>query len=185
MSKLQAWWEQQGWPNNKWFLPALIFLLVAIGSLDRSSIFLHFDTPLQDVTAADLLLGCFGTTSYKPVVALLLTGAFTVGGVNPAIEIILLVVSGIVATAAQFRLTARLTGSARWAVLATLWFVSLPTILYYTRMHMGYPLAAFTLGLLLFSEKRYAWAGIGCSFAPAVLLAFYWDRFGSKGVVTM
>ena len=46
------------------------------------------------------------------------------------------------------------------------------------------------LGLALTTEKliyfivSYAWAGIGCSFAPAVLLSFYWDRFTSLGVVT-
>jgi sodium/proline symporter len=48
----------------------------------------------------------------------------------------------------------------------------------------------FGLGLALTTSKliyyivSYAWAGIGCSFAPAVLLSFYWDRFGSRGVVT-
>lgn len=48
----------------------------------------------------------------------------------------------------------------------------------------------FGLGLALTTERliyyivSYAWAGIGCSFAPAVLLAFYWDRFGARGVVT-
>ncbi|RPJ80517.1 MAG: hypothetical protein EHM13_11920, partial [Acidobacteria bacterium] len=46
------------------------------------------------------------------------------------------------------------------------------------------------LGLALTTERliyyivSYAWAGIGCSFAPAVLLSFYWDRFTSLGVVT-
>lgn len=37
---------------------------------------------------------------------------------------------------------------------------------------------------LIFYIVGYAWAGIGCSFAPAVLLSFYWDRFGSIGIVT-
>lgn len=48
----------------------------------------------------------------------------------------------------------------------------------------------FALGLavttsdLIYYIVSYAWAGIGCSFAPAVLLSFYWDRFGGRGVVT-
>jgi len=37
---------------------------------------------------------------------------------------------------------------------------------------------------LIYYVVGYAWAGIGCSFAPAVLLSFYWDRFKSVGVVT-
>jgi sodium/proline symporter len=37
---------------------------------------------------------------------------------------------------------------------------------------------------LIYYIVSYAWAGIGCSFAPAVLLSFYWKRFGSLGVVT-
>lgn len=43
---------------------------------------------------------------------------------------------------------------------------------------------AMTTQRLIYYIVSYAWAGIGCSFAPAVLLSFYWDRFGSRGVVT-
>jgi sodium/proline symporter len=43
---------------------------------------------------------------------------------------------------------------------------------------------ALTTEKLIYSIVSYAWAGIGCSFAPAVLLSFYWDRFSSAGVVT-
>ena len=43
---------------------------------------------------------------------------------------------------------------------------------------------ALTTKNLIYYIVSYAWAGIGCSFAPAVLLAFYWDRFSSAGVVT-
>jgi sodium/proline symporter len=43
---------------------------------------------------------------------------------------------------------------------------------------------ALTTSELIYYIVSYAWAGIGCSFAPAVLLSFYWDRFSSKGVVT-
>jgi len=45
-------------------------------------------------------------------------------------------------------------------------------------------LLALTTKDLIYSIVSYAWAGIGCSFAPAVLLSFYWDRFGAPGVVT-
>ena len=48
---------------------------------------------------------------------------------------------------------------------------------------MGLVLALTTKDLIYYIVS-YAWAGIGCSFAPAVLLSFYWDRFGSRGVVT-
>lgn len=43
---------------------------------------------------------------------------------------------------------------------------------------------ALTTSELIYYIVSYAWAGIGCSFAPAVLLSFYWDRFSSKGIVT-
>jgi sodium/proline symporter len=43
---------------------------------------------------------------------------------------------------------------------------------------------ALTTKDLIYYIVSYAWAGIGCSFAPAILLSFYWDRFGSSGVVT-
>jgi sodium/proline symporter len=43
---------------------------------------------------------------------------------------------------------------------------------------------ALTTDDLVYSIVSYAWAGIGCSFAPAVLLSFYWDRFNSIGVAT-
>ncbi len=49
-------------------------------------------------------------------------------------------------------------------------------------------LAGFGLALgtsdLVYAIVGYAWAGIGCSFAPAILLSFYWKRFGGLGVVT-
>jgi sodium/proline symporter len=37
---------------------------------------------------------------------------------------------------------------------------------------------------LIYTIVSYAWAGIGCSFAPAILLSFYWDKFNSNGVIT-
>jgi sodium/proline symporter len=43
---------------------------------------------------------------------------------------------------------------------------------------------ALTSSELIYIVIGYAWAGIGCSFGPAVLLSFYWDRFGSGGVLT-
>jgi sodium/proline symporter len=43
---------------------------------------------------------------------------------------------------------------------------------------------AMTTSNLIYTIVSYAWAGIGCSFAPAVLLSFTWKRFGSAGVVT-
>ncbi len=45
-------------------------------------------------------------------------------------------------------------------------------------------LLSLTTSKLIYTIVSYAWAGIGCSFAPAVLLSFYWDKFNSKGVIT-
>jgi len=43
---------------------------------------------------------------------------------------------------------------------------------------------ALTTEKLIYVIVSYAWAGIGCSFAPAILLSFYWERFNANGVVT-
>ena len=40
---------------------------------------------------------------------------------------------------------------------------------------------ALTTEDLIYSIVSYAWAGIGCSFAPTVLLTFYWGRFSGRG----
>lgn len=45
-------------------------------------------------------------------------------------------------------------------------------------------LLALTTKKIIYTIVSFAWAGIGSSFAPAVLLAFYWDRFSAKGVIT-
>jgi len=42
---------------------------------------------------------------------------------------------------------------------------------------------AFTSKSLIYTIVGWAWAGIGCSFAPAVILAFFWKRFNSRGVI--
>lgn len=42
---------------------------------------------------------------------------------------------------------------------------------------------AFTSKSLIYTIVGWAWAGIGCSFAPAVILSFFWKRFNSWGVV--
>jgi sodium/proline symporter len=63
------------------------------------------------------------------------------------------------------------------------------TVLAISRVSMVV-IGGLALALSLFSPAKiyslvsHAWAGIGCSFAPAVLLSFYWDRFGSRGVIT-
>jgi len=43
---------------------------------------------------------------------------------------------------------------------------------------------SLTTSKLIYTIVSYAWAGIGCSFAPAILLSFYWDKFNSNGVIT-
>jgi sodium/proline symporter len=46
---------------------------------------------------------------------------------------------------------------------------------------------ALVLALLfrkpVFSAVSWVWAGIGCAFSPAAILAFYWKRFSGAGVV--
>ncbi|UCD19229.1 MAG: sodium/proline symporter [candidate division WOR-3 bacterium] len=42
---------------------------------------------------------------------------------------------------------------------------------------------AFTSKSLIYTIVGWAWAGIGCSFAPAVILSFFWKRFNARGVI--
>ncbi len=42
---------------------------------------------------------------------------------------------------------------------------------------------AFTSRSLIYTIVGWAWAGIGCSFAPAVILSFFWKRFSGQGVI--
>jgi len=42
---------------------------------------------------------------------------------------------------------------------------------------------AVTLNDPVFSIVSWAWAGVGCSFSPAILLAFYWKDFSGMGVI--
>lgn len=42
---------------------------------------------------------------------------------------------------------------------------------------------AFTSKSLIYTIVGWAWAGVGCSFAPAVILSFFWKRFNASGVI--
>ncbi len=128
-------------------------------------LFLHQDTVTQDVAAIDLIHGCWGYTAATLAPMVILSVPFALFGPNPVWEMLILTLLGALMAVALFRLTARLSGSRRWALVGTLWFISLPAILYYTRMHIGYPLAFFALGLMLHADRRYLWAGIGLGLA--------------------
>jgi hypothetical protein len=155
-------WLRREWT---WLLPALIALLVALGSTDSSSYFLHFDTATESHAALDLLNGCWGYAASKPLPMLVMVPVLALGHSDPVWEMIPLTILSALALAGLSRLVARLTGSARWGMVAALWYVSLPTILYYTRIHIGYPLAFFTLGLMAQGERRYGWSGVAFGLA--------------------
>ncbi|MGB3478008.1 MAG: sodium/proline symporter [bacterium] len=42
---------------------------------------------------------------------------------------------------------------------------------------------AFASKSLIYTIVHFAWAGIGCSFSPVVILSFFWKRFNAAGVV--
>lgn len=155
-----------------WLLPSLIFLFVMAGSLGPGSYFLHFDAATSSLEAADLLRGCWGTSSHKPGIALLLAVPYALGGVNPVWDMVVLSILGAAGFAALTRLAASLTGSVRWAVLGALWFLSLPVVLYYTRIHLGFPLAFFIVGLLLHNERRFFMAGLAFGLTYTAHLSF-------------
>jgi hypothetical protein len=159
------------WTNQHlWALAALIFLMVAIGTLGPSSYFLHYDTPTIDVMAADLLRACWGDPAATLGPAIFTAIPYWIFGPNPFWQMAMLTLLGAVMAAATFRVTRQVTGSKRWALMAALWLISLPTVLYYTRMHLGYPLVLFVLGIMLYADKRWFWSGV--VFGLAVLSHF-------------
>jgi hypothetical protein len=87
-------------------------------------------------------------------------------GVDPLWDMALLTLLGMVTLTCFWILAKHSTGSRRWALLGTLWFISLPAILYYTRIHMGYPLAFFLMGMALQAKGRYGWAGVAFGMVP-------------------
>jgi|GEM_PF-2937887 len=143
-----------------WVLPAILVVLVALGSLSPDSFFLHFDTATIDVAASDLAKACWGEPAATLAPILLVAIPTILLGANPLWQMILLTLCSAVMAAALPRVTQIVTGSKRWALLAVLWFICLPAILYYTRMHIGYPLALFTLGVMLYADRRWFWSGI-------------------------
>jgi len=150
----------RGLRQADWLLPTLLFLMIMLGTLGPGSYFLHFDTPTLSQNAADLVLsGCWGPSG-KPGVSLLLSIPFLVGGVNPLWDMAMLTLLGMATLSCFYSLAKQVTNSRRWALLGTLWFISLPSILYYTRIHMGYPLAFFLMGITFQTKKRYGWAGL-------------------------
>lgn len=157
--------------RHRWLVPATIFLLIAIGTLTPYSYFLHFDTSNIDVAAADLAKGgCWGDPAATLGPVLFTTIPFLIFGTHPLWQTVLLILCGAVMVAALFRITTHITGSQRWALIAALWLISLPTILYYTRMHLGFPLMFFVLGIMLYMDRRWWWCGV--CFALSVISHF-------------
>lgn len=62
----------------------------------------------------------------------------------------------------------------------TLVFISRVTILVVGIIAL---LLAFTSKSLIYTIVHFAWAGIGCSFSPAVIFSFFWKRFTGRGVI--
>lgn len=146
-------------------LLAVVFLLVAAGTLGPGSYFLHHDTPTQNVAAADLVEGCWTYTAATLAPMVMLFLPYALFGPSAVYEMVLLSLLGAVLAASLFLLAEAYTRSRRWALLGALWFAGLPIILYYTRTHIGYPLAFYGLGLLLHTRKHYTWAGLAFGLA--------------------
>lgn len=153
------------WRRHLWIFPAFIFVLAAIGSLSPNSYFLHFDTPTQVTAAQDMVKGCWGEVSASLAPIFLLLLPFALFGSDPVWEMVILTLLGFMMVGAFHRMLAQLTGSSRWALVGSLWFLSLPTILYYTRIHIGYPLAFYTFGIMLCIDRRWLWAGLALGLA--------------------
>jgi len=149
-------------PNDRvifWVL-FTISCLYSLASMDRSSYFLHWDTASQDMAALDLLKGCWGYDAGKPMIMLLLSAPFGLIGANPIIETVLLALLTGLSTGWLYIVTRHSFLNRSWAIVATLWFMSWPTTVYYNRIHLGYALALILAGLAAYSKQKYFLHGV-------------------------
>jgi hypothetical protein len=116
-------------------------------SLQRGSYFLHWDVASQHVAALDFLRGCWGYDAGKPLIMFVLALTYGLFGASPVLESALLVLAAGLAAASLFLVARTALPGRGWALAATLWYFAWPTTLYYTRIHLGYPLALFLAGL--------------------------------------
>ncbi len=160
--------------SREWSLPLLCacaYLVFALASIDRSTYWLHFDTPTQPVEA----LGRFNNWAYagnKVIPMYLLRGLYFILGPSPQVETVLFVVLGMVGAASLAMFAEKALASRRWAALVVLIYLSLPLVGYYMRMHLAYPLAFFLVGLALYAHERFAWANLSFAFAVLSHMSF-------------
>ena len=156
-----------------------ISCLFSLSSMDYSSYFLHWDVASQHVAALDLLKGCWGYDAGKPLIMWLLTLPFGLVIASPVLETVLLsLLAGL--SAGLFYVLARHALSSRaWALGVTLWFMSWPTSVYYSRIHLGYAIVLLLVALVAYTRYKYFLGGLVMGLAilayPGMLLAcFAW-----------
>jgi hypothetical protein len=139
---------------------ALASLTLAAGTLDGSSYWLNYDTATQPVEALELVTGCWNYASGKPGVILALAAAYLVAGPSPWIETVMLAGWAAAAVVGVYGLARHISGSTALGALAGLAWLALPAQMVYSRTHLGYPLAWFTLGVWAYTAGRWRWAGL-------------------------
>jgi len=146
--------------KHYWLLPAALFLSVSFATVGPSTYFNHLDAAHTNVIGADLYRACWVEDVGRPVSGLLTAASYGLFGYNPLSQIVLLILIGGIGLGTFTILASDLTGSKRWGLLAAVWFITLPTTFYYTRLHMGFPLAFFIIGLMLHVRRQYFPAGV-------------------------
>ena len=175
LNHLLKWWREphtQPLPAPDWRLIAfsgLLFLLTAIATLGPSSYFLHNDTPVQDLAALLFLRkGIWAYSSNKALLMWIMAGVTELFGANPLNETILLAILGSVATMALYDIAWIALRNRRAALLAVIVWLSLGSVLFYLRIHIGYTLAFFNIGIALMLRRQYA---ISAGFLLAAIFA--------------
>lgn len=179
LQRLLGWRAQatvQSIPRADWRLmlfAGLIFVALAIGTLNSSSFFLHFDDPTQHL-AGWLFLhsGQWAYSGNKALIMWILAALTWLAGATPLNETVFLSLLGVGAAMAVADLAYLALGQKRWALLSVLLWLTLGSTLYYLRMQMGYPLAFFVIGLALYARRYFVPAGICLLLAALAHISF-------------
>lgn len=165
---LQEWFDSHRHSNAShfWTIFTVTCLFTTI-SLEPSSYFLHWDVASQHVAALDFLKGCWGYDAGKPFIMFVIALTYGMFGANPLFEIAILVLAAGLTSGCIFLLAQTALPSRNSAWATAIWFLSWPTTLYYTRIHLGYALALFLTGLVAATRGRNVLSG--CLLALGIL----------------
>lgn len=192
----------------------LQYLLVVCGVIlfralttPSSAFFLHEDTANQHVTAIELIRGCFMWTTEKWFPAFVLSGAYSIFGIQNWLEPLILMAFAAATALCVFSVTKTTTKSLLWALVAVVLLEALPAYQYFSRTYWGYTPLLLLAGWMLLMRDRWFWGAflLGAAvishfnamvfvfFSTLILAAFFlrpsklkqWGKYVVAGILPL